>query len=211
MSDEKITITWEDLRTRQVEQRVSAMHAVKRNREYAQLTDAAPEPTRLKSLWYNSLVFMAVFGLIGGLIAWTCGEVLHFRNSARLEASELMKDAREIRRDAEIGRISPEERASMLDQLARDGRKNPYFSVYVNDALTEQQKQEQLDKIAARDAMKEFISNVLAFGVSGMIIALALSIAEPVIGRNVPSAIINGSVGATLGLVGGVVVALFVE
>lgn len=210
-SDDKITITWDELKTRTVEQRLSAMQAVRRNREYAQLTDVAPEASKFQSLWYNTLVYMAVFGLLGGLAAWTCGQLLHFRNSARLESAQLMEMAREVRRAADAGRLSPEERASMLEQLALDGRNNPYFTTYVDERLSQQQKDEQIARIASRDKVKEFISNVLAFGVSGMLIALALSIADPVVGRNVPSAIINGSVGATLGLIGGVVVALFVE
>jgi hypothetical protein len=209
MSDEtKITITWDDLRTRQVDQRVNAMQAVRRNREYAQLTDAAPEPTRFQSFWYKTIIYMAAFGLIGGLLAWTCGELLHFRNSARLDAARLMEQTKELRNDA---RLSDDEKAGYLKDLEVTAGTNPYYAVYSNAVLTEQQKQDRIEQIAARDAWKEFISNVLAFGVSGMIIALMLSIADPVVSRNVPSTIINGSVGATLGLIGGVVVALFVE
>ena len=66
-------------------------------------------------------------------------------------------------------------------------------------------------EVASRDRKKEFISNVLAYGVTGMLIAILLSIAEPAVSRNVPSSIINGSVGATMGLVGGIVVALFID
>lgn len=213
MSEEdKITITWDELRTRQVEQRIDAMQAMRRNREYAQLTDA-PEPTAapLKNLWYNAVVYMSIFGLLGGLLAWTCWTGLHFRPSAQLEASELMKAVKDIRHAADIGKISSVEKAAMLENMAQDGRRNPYFAVYSNETLSEAQKQAGINDIARRDAWKEFISNMLAFGVSGMLIAIALSIAEPVVSRNIPSAIINGSVGATLGLLGGVVVATFAE
>ena len=68
-----------------------------------------------------------------------------------------------------------------------------------------------IKQVAARDRRKEFISNVLAYGVTGMLIAILLSIAEPAVSRNIPSSIINGSVGATMGLVGGIVVAMFIE
>ena len=88
MDDNKITISWDELRTRQVEQRVSAMQAMRRNREYAQVTDAAPEePRKFKSLWYNAVVYMTAFGLLGGLLAWTCGTILRFKNSDFVEAS----------------------------------------------------------------------------------------------------------------------------
>jgi hypothetical protein len=209
---EKITISWEDLRSRKVEQRVDQMHAMRRNREYAQLNDA-PEPVtaRIKGLWYNTIVYMSVFGLLGGLLAWSCGQVLHFKDSARREVSELMQGVTEIRRAADANRITAEEKTAMLDQMARDGRKNPYFMVYMDESLSEQEKQARTRVIAARDRKKQFISDVLAFGVSGMLIAVFLSVAEPAVSRNVQGTIINGSVGATLGLVGGVVVALFAE
>jgi hypothetical protein len=185
---------------------------MKRNREYAQLTDAPlSTPAKFKTLWYNTIFYMTVFGLFGGLLAWGCGEMLHFKNSARVEASKMLTDSQEIRKLADAGKITPEERASMLEQMALDGRNNPYYLIYSNDSWSEQEKAKRVEMVAQRDAWKEFISNVLAFGVSGMIIAFALSIADPIVSRNIPSAIISGSVGATLGLIGGVVVALFAE
>lgn len=210
---DKITITWDDLRTRQVEQRIGQLSAVKRNVEYAAVTDAQRESpsARFRTLWYNTIVYMTIFGLAGGLLAWGCGMLLHFKPGARLEAAELMQGAREIRRAAEAGKISDDEKAAMLDQLARDGRHNAYFMIYLDDRLTDTQKEQRTQLVAARDAWKEFISNVLVFGVCGMLIAAGLSLAEPVVSRNWPASIINGSVGATLGIIGGIIVALFVE
>lgn len=212
MDDNKITISWDDLRTRQVEQRVSAMQAMRRNREYASITDAAAEePKKFKSLWYNTAVYMTIFGLLGGLSAWMCGTMLHFRDSAFVEAQELTKSADEIRHAFEAGKLSAAEKATYLDDVARSSHHNPYYEILSNDALSIAQKQTELAKITARNKSKEFISNMIVFSLSGMLIALALSIADPLVSRNIPSAIINGSVGATLGLMGGIVVALFAE
>ena len=205
----KISISWDELKTRQVEQRIGAMEAVRRNREYAQMTDvpepAAPAPT--KNLFYNTVVYMSVFGFLGGLLAWACWTTLHFKGSAREEASKLMEGVAEIRKDA---KLSPNEKALMVEQLARDGRRNSYFLIYSDERLTTAQKDTMIRQVAARDRKKEFISNVLAYGVTGMLIAILLSIAEPAVSRNIPSSIINGSVGATMGLVGGIVVAMFI-
>ena len=212
-ADGKITISWDELRTRRVEQRLGQMDALKRNREYASLT-GAPEPPaapRLRGLWYNTVVYMSVFGLLGGLLAWGCGALLHFRPSARLEAAELMQAATEIRRAADAARITPHEKTAMLDQLARDGRRNPYFVVFMDESMSDADKQARVRAVAARDRKKQFISDVLAFGVSGMLLAVFLAVAEPAVSRNLPGSIVNGSVGATMGLIGGVVVALFAE
>ncbi|MEA2710827.1 MAG: hypothetical protein QOF78_3428, partial [Phycisphaerales bacterium] len=210
--DGKITISWDDLRTRAVEQRLGQMQALKRNLEYASLTDAPEAPVqKLKGLWYNTIVYMSVFGLLGGLLAWGFGSMLHFRPSARLEASELMQGVTEVRRAADVHKITADEKTAMLDQLARDGRKNPYFMIFMDESLSDAAKDVRIRIVAARDRKKQFISDVLAFGVSGMLIAIFLSIAEPAVSRNAPGSIVNGSVGATMGLIGGVVVALFAE
>ena len=148
---------------------------------------------QIVGLYFGHLVLrLHPLVLLGGLAAWTCGELLHFRPAARLEAGRMMEGVRQIRQAAAAGKISPEEKTAFLDQLARDGRRNAYFLVYINDALSEQQKHEQLERVAGRDRRKEFISNVLAFGVCGMLIAVFLGVAEPLVSRNIPSAIING-------------------
>lgn len=209
---QKITISWDELRTRQVEQRVSAMHALKRNVEYAQLNDAPEAPVeKLKGLWYNTIVYMSVFGLLGGLLAWGCGSLLHFKDSARREVSTLMDSVQEIRRAADAGKLTPDEKSAYINEIALSGRKNPYFMIYMDESLSEAEKQARVSGVRARDRKKQFISDVLAFGVSGMLIAIFLAIAEPAVSRNLPGTIINGSVGATMGLIGGVVVALFAE
>src|SRR5205814_251582 len=128
MSD-RITISWDELNTRKVEQRIGAMQAVNRNREYAQLTDAAPEETNSRgSIWYNTLFYMSFFGLLGGLLAWTCGALLHFRPSARLEAAELMNQVNEIHQAERIGKYTSAEAKSALDLIAYSGRNNGYFA-----------------------------------------------------------------------------------
>jgi hypothetical protein len=211
--DGKITISWDELRTRKVEQRLDQMMAVRRNREYADLTDAPEQPKikKLQGLWYNTIVYMSVFGLLGGLLAWGAGETLHFKDSARREVAEMMQGVQQIRNAAEAKKITESEKATYLDELARSGRRNPYFMVYMDDSLSQTDREARIKAIAARDRKKQFISDVLAFGVSGMLIAIFLSIAEPAVSRNLPGSIVNGSVGATMGLIGGVVVALFAE
>src|SRR5438067_216498 len=67
-----------------------------------------------------------------------------------------------------------------------------------------------MTQLDARDRAKQLIADVLVYGLCGILIAVCLAVAEPVIQRNLAGAIVNGSVGAILGLIGGVVVALFV-
>jgi hypothetical protein len=59
--------------------------------------------------------------------------------------------------------------------------------------------------------MKDLVTNLLSFGLSGMLIAICLSIAEPLVDRNYSGAMVNGFVAATCGLIGGACVSLFAK
>ena len=53
--------------------------------------------------------------------------------------------------------------------------------------------------------------SVVSFGLSGMLLALCLGIAEPLTERNQAAAVKNGAISAVLGLVGGIIVSLFID
>src|SRR5437870_10291881 len=98
-TDEKITISSDEMNTRQVDKRLRQQEALERNRRYAQIKEL-PEgsaPTKT-SIWYNTVFYMTFFGFVGGLLAWGCSEVLHFKPSTRMEATELMSTVKEINR-----------------------------------------------------------------------------------------------------------------
>src|SRR6266545_6377990 len=177
MTTEKITITWDELNTRQVEQRLRQQDAINRNREYAQLTELpeATAPTRT-SIWYNAVFHMAFFGLLGGLLAWTCAELLHFKPSTRIEAADLMTQVQEVNRAASAGKLTEAQTNFALSQIARAGRENPYFQVFTNPQLNQSLEEKLFASIQSRDTWKQFIGNVLAYGIAGLIIATCLSI-----------------------------------
>ena len=81
----------------------------------------------------------------------------------------------------------------------------------MNAKLTPEQRATQQSEIESRDQWKNFLADLLFYGVSGMTIAVCLAVAEPVTERNWRGVVINGSVAAVLGVVGGVVVSLFIN
>src|ERR1043165_8663344 len=211
MTSQKISIGWEQLKTRQVEQRLRQQEAVERNRQYARITAPPEEDVKPRgSIWYNVVFAASVFGLVGGLLAWMCVEGLHFVPSARMEATQLMGIVHDINVAASVGRLSEAEAQTALGEVARAGAQNPYFVIYSNASLSQAEKETRFAQVQSREAWKEFFANVMRYGVAGMVIAVCLAIAEPVVDRNIGGVIVNGSVGATLGLFGGVMVALFV-
>lgn len=151
MPDDKLKISWDDLSRPEVDQKVKQQELVNRAQQhYSQgggafapvdpsnpyaATQAAP--VSAQSLWYNSLVYMSVFGFGGGLVAWMVLE-------AAIVAGGLGGGARE---------------AVLL---------------------------------------------FMAMGVVGAAIAVPLSIADHVVAQNWRTALISGSVGLALGLLGGV-------
>jgi Inner membrane component of T3SS, cytoplasmic domain len=212
-TDDKIKIEWNDLHTRKVDQRLKEQEAVERNRRQAELnplttTAAAPGS---KSLWYNSVFMMACFGLLGGLLAWGGGEALRFRPDPLAEAQTHLKEVADLYNRAATGQISQTDAKSGIEVLKDEYSDNPFFAVNVDKSLTSEQRDNKLAELRKQQSMKDFVANLMSFGLSGMLIAICLSIAEPVVDHNWTGALVNGSVAAAMGLIGGAVVSLFVE
>ena len=214
--DRKITVTWQELNTRKVEARVKEQEALGRTRRYAQMKpEALPEPLPTGkargSLLYNAAVYMAAFGLLGGLLAWGLGLAMQqFRPQGREQAAELLRVMDNVRKAKEAGRVTAAEAMASADAIRWEGRRNPHFLLAANPDLTLAERRAVETQIR-RDDLKVFIANVLSYGVCGVLIAVCLAGAEPAVERNWPGVVINGSVGACAGLLGGIVVALFVE
>src|SRR5437762_3135267 len=81
---EKIIVSWDDLNTRKVDTRLKEEAALARNRAYAKLEadEVTPQPSASASsraagsVLYNAMVYMALFGLLGGLLAWGVAQVV---------------------------------------------------------------------------------------------------------------------------------------
>src|ERR1700722_20337085 len=212
-TDEKIKIQWDDLNTRKVDQRLREHEALARNRKQAEMNPVAAQVERpgKSSIWYNTLFLMSVFGLLGGLLAWGGGEILRFREDPQAPAQTEMREIDDLVHRADIGQMSPADADNTIEILRTAYISNPYFAILSDTGLSKDQKDTRLHELDNREALKNFIANLLSFGLCGMLIATCLSIAEPMVDRNIAGALINGITGAALGLIGGVIVSLFVE
>jgi hypothetical protein len=213
MEDTKITVTWDELNSRSVETRLKEQKAMERNRAYAQLdADAVPETTgpSKPNLIYNSIIYMAAFGILGGLLAWGTFVALQFKPSTQAEAADLIHEMQKVTAARDTGRSTAEEADDALALIKADGASNPYFLVETDSSLSAALRDTRIAELENRDRQKEFIVNVLIFGICGMWIAACLAVAEPLTQRNYASALTNGSVAALLGLLGGLASAMFV-
>jgi len=213
MANEKLTVTWDDLQTEKVEEKIKRQEGLA---IVQQQYKSAPAPEALlrhkKTSWlYNAAFYMSFFGLIGGLLGWGCGELLHFGPNLKMQARELIGQEEEIMTVFHRGDLTREESDATLEQVRHVGRNNPYFVVYNDPSLNDRQKEEETERIERQDQWKQFVANVLFYGACGMMISLCLGAAESIVERNTQAAIINASVGAMLGLFGGLLVSLFVD
>jgi hypothetical protein len=211
-----ISVTWDDLQSRKVEQRLKEQDALARNRSYAAMDESMVEPVNttadsvggFTALWRNSIFSLALFGLIGGLMAWGCGALLEFKASLEADAHARMADINKLDQRAKEGRLDPKVAALARREAQANGEaENPIFAEMINPNTSDTEKESRIRALADQDRMRELIYNILAFGVRGVIIAVLLAIAIPLTENNMQAVIINGSVGAALGLLGGVAAA----
>ncbi len=210
MEREPLTIEWKDLTAPNVDAKLQQMAAVKSTLNHY---DAAQEIVGTKpprAFWYNTPFVLGLFGLIGGILGWGFGEVLHFRPDARSEARQVIADYETVREEMRLGDVRAEFARDTLAAIKRDYSSNPYFALYVDDTLSAAQRDDRMQELDARDNWNNFLANVLFFGFSGMMIAVCLAMAEPLVERNMNRAAINGVIGAVLGMTGGVAVALMI-
>jgi hypothetical protein len=209
MAADKLTVSWDEIANPKVDERLKLLDTATRGPQ-APPPDAIA-PVKRASLLYNTVFYMSLFGLLGGLIGWGIGESLNFRGSAQQEAREALDARSQIQSLIDSGTYTADQGASALKIVDEDSRDNPYYEIAVDKSLSDADKDSKRQEIAQRDQWKDFLTDLLFYGVSGMTIAVCLGIAEPAVERNWRGVVVNGSVAAVLGLLGGVVVSLFVN
>jgi hypothetical protein len=217
MIQQKITLSFEDLHTPEVEARVKQQIALASAQVSSQ--KAAITPSRLPvpesgggSIWYNTFFNLTIFGLLGGLLAWGCGELVHRLNpDLQGEARQIDRDVSFVLNAVKSGKISGQDAIQTIKYIERKGRNNPWFQLENNTTLSRADKEARRQFLSSRDHLRKMFGDVCFYSACGVLIAVALGMAESVASRNMQGAVLYGGVGALLGLVGGVVVSLFVE
>lgn len=213
MQTTTLTITLDELNDPRVEAKLKERELIARTQEHyqtAQLPIATPRTPRFGFL-YNTVVYMGLFGLLGGLLGWTFGEVMHFRPNPRMEARDLIEARRQLDIAVAAQILTAGEAELAAKELDRTGQGNAYYAAHTDPSLSEPQRKERWRMLSAKDDWTDFLANVLFYSVCGVTIAICLGIAESVVERNWQAAIMNGAVAAGVGLAGGIIVSLFVD
>ncbi len=211
----KITVSSDDLHSPKVEERLQQQEAV--TAAQTQYQNQAPSALDLAqrkreegSLLFSTVLNMAVFGLIGGVLAWGCSQLRYsLLHNLEDEAVHISDGVLRTNNLYGLHRITEQQNDDAMERLRADGKSNPYFQLTQNGAFSDAERLQKLRALRARDHVKAVIADMLYYGACGMMIAMALGAAEPISSRNFRQALTNGAAGAVLGLAGGVVVSLF--
>jgi hypothetical protein len=206
----KITISFDDLHTPQVENRLrqqAALSGAVANQQRAAITPsllpmAGSERT---SLWRGAFFNLFIFGLLGGLLAWACGEAVEYFNpDLQTQARQLEQSMLDIRYVGQKGRVDPKRLDRDLAFIKEQGRDNPWFQIAIDTKMTDAEKAVRTNELKVRDQLRRGFADVCFYAACGMMLAISLGMAESVATRNWRGAVVYGGVGAVLGLLGGV-------
>ncbi len=200
--NDKIKITWDDVRSSQVDEKLRQREAATRADAHYQ-QHAGAMPVASSSFFYNTIVYMAVFGFVGGLVAWVLGEMVFAIIPDSFEKFQYVAVERgRLIDQANQGEIPREEAERKIEQLLQDNASNPYVEIAFDPLTTEQQKIDQIQQQQTKDGPKAMISALFWFGTFGICLGFFLSIADHAVSRNWRGVVINGSIGIVLGFVG---------
>jgi hypothetical protein len=267
MADEKLTITRDQLYSPEVDEKLKQQEARARAAQHTRWQADAhlplPAPRR-RRFWYNPVLTMAFFGLLGGLSAWGIGEVIIRRMDASkfvqeadaadrfvVEAKELAQEEDKLLARAQRGELTRPQlreaqaklyRAHAANPLAKAALEelelvqraergelnqvqfnearaklspptstNPLIAILLKKGLTEQEREMLFKALVDKEMPRLRILEMLFLCAVGVCLAFFLAVADPVLGRNWRAVTVNGSVGILLGMIGGALVALFIN
>jgi hypothetical protein len=220
MADDKIRITRSDVHSTDVDARVKRQEALNKTQQH--LDENGPTTSEMKqrsdktiSKWfsfYNPLVYMTLFGLAGGLFAWMFGEIpysgLHDRDMDKMH--KYNREDNLIQRKIDSGALSLSEGNNERIKLMHSYKNNPYMAFWLEHEK-DPNRQFAYDQKLEKCKKREAVVNFLFYTLVGTFLGLFLGIADAAVCRNVSGAFINGTIGAILGLSGGVILSLFID
>jgi len=215
MSKPTIRVTPEELFSAAVEARVGQRAAVEQ--AGVSYRDAAAKPSRLspsersRPNWHSTFVRLTIFGLIGGLLAGTCGELLWSLDpDASTQAGSLLKAREHVFLQQASGELSESESKNAIRNLDDQGAANPYYRLKTATSLADAQRERGIRRLMQRDRVKRIVASLCLYCTWGTFIAASLGMAEALAVRNIGRAAVYGAVGAMLGLAGGAVLTISV-
>lgn len=206
MTREPIKITQEDLMSDGVEGRLREQSTVRSTKtHYEQANVIAPQINAVagwRAWLLKSVVYLALFGGIGGTLGVVAGEALVARPDRNAEAAQLISDLKGIDRAEQNGRYDEKDATAARTRLREIGRSNPQFVALdraeYKEAAVRVSDAEMRDTLAIEAAADER-ALLLHVALAGVLLCAALSAADRIIERDIPGAIFGAILGGLLG------------
>lgn len=208
MSDGKIRVSWEEMNSPEVDLKIKQQEMLGRAQDHQRQQGPPPLPGKRQggSLLRNAIVYMALFGLVGGILAWFLGEMAMVVFPDRREAAgEFLYHYEQIETQLARGEITEAEAQRLTAELGVEYGGNSYVTILTDESLDDAERDRRISEMAGKDMITGLIGTSMLFFSVGVTIAISLAIADHVTGRNWRGVIISGSVASVLGLIGGAV------
>jgi hypothetical protein len=212
-SGDKIRISLDDVHSAAVDAQIKHQDAVSRAAEHVRRQIPLPiSSSQGGNLFYKGFVYMTLFGLAGGIVAWLLGELVFATIPSDLENfNHFIRRENDILAKMNRGILMRDVANQALRQLDFEYRGNPYVAIATNLTLDNFTKQRLVREQADREWWHDFFRQGVWLSFLGSLIGLSLAVAESAVNRNVHGVIVNGSIGALLGLIGGILVSTFIN
>jgi Inner membrane component of T3SS, cytoplasmic domain len=223
MAEDKIKISWEETQSAKVDGILKQQDALARAQQHYQqgaeagtspgaTPHAAPPARGGKFIWYNTLFYMALFGAAGGLLAWASGEIAYrFERRDIREYQDWALVEQQIAAAVRDGKMNQAQADAAFQQIDKKIANNPYFKVVADKGMAPADAEKRIREMADREKDLMRWVSAIWFLLCGTVLAFALALGEPLVSRNWHSAVVNASMGAALGLLGGILLSLFAD
>lgn len=216
-NNDKITVSLDEVNSTRVDAELHRQDVANRMAEHQEkirvnFSGSGEMISSKGGFFRKAIVYMAIFGFVFSTIGWGLGEIVQKieDNNPRRQALQFDQARQMVLFFLEKNpRITKQEMKELLI-LAKEKVPELADNEFLPDKILKMDK-DDIDELM-EDTKKEFKKlDVIWFIIMGTLVSLGLSIAEGVVSRNINSVLINGSLGAVLGALGGFVVSLFIN
>jgi len=213
MPDKKITISWDEVSSPQVDATIRQQDALVRAQEHYQphVPPVTPVPVVVTprrgstSIWYSTVFYMAVFGVIGGLVAWVSAEVVWLVMPNKLEEFDTaILQFQQVEELVRNGTMTQEQAGSAIALLEQTYQENPYVRIINDPNASEEEKKRLIEQLAQQDTLKNLLQLFVWFSLVAIPLAFFLASGEQIVSQNWRGVVVNGSVAIALALFGGI-------
>lgn len=210
MSDNKISVSLDEVNSSKVDQELNRQDVASRMAEHQEKIRVnlphTPQITSQGSFFRKPMVYMVIFGLIASIIGWGLGEGVWriIENDPLAQALEIVVSISEEMPNASDYQL----KRALREKQQRDSKlkSNPYLP----DKLIDMNSVAR-DELISNFRTEQKILGAIYWILLGVCIGIGLSIADSCISKNFKSAIKNGIIAAILGALGGCVLSLFIN